>query len=214
CDMRVGGKHDRDRLAHMSHLVHCKDRLIVEGGPVVRRWNEAPNIVARDDAMDAGQCARRAHIDTSDAAMCDRAAQELRIKHPGQAQIVHVLRAAGHFRAALEPPVGVTDLRMDRVGHDAIAWTSARRTPTRSNSFLYEAVPCWSETSFASAAAASAARRRAASSRDPPRAASAATSRVGLSVAAPITMRMLVSPSAAATPSAGQSSAERAVYFQ
>ena len=35
-DVRVGGKHDGDRLADVADLLERQNRLIVKGGPVVR----------------------------------------------------------------------------------------------------------------------------------------------------------------------------------
>jgi len=102
--------------------------------------------IAGHDVMDAGQRARRRRVDAADAPVRDRAAEDLAVEHAGQAQVVHILGAAGDLGAPFEARQRAADLA--RAGghraHAALpcaspkprALRTARATNTRTNSFL------------------------------------------------------------------------------
>jgi len=53
---------------------------------------------------------RRARVDAPDAAMRHGAAEDLRVQHVGQAQIVNIFRASRHLRAGFETGNAAADL--------------------------------------------------------------------------------------------------------
>jgi hypothetical protein len=101
-DMRVAGQHHGDRLADMAHLVQRQDGLIVKRRAVIRFGDNFSNILAGDDAMDAGDFPRCAGINVADAAVRHRRPRDFAVEHAGQAQIVHVVGAAGDLGAHFE----------------------------------------------------------------------------------------------------------------
>ena len=52
-DVRIGRQHDRDRLAHVVHLVDRQDRLVVERRAVIGVGDHLPHVVGGDDAVHA-----------------------------------------------------------------------------------------------------------------------------------------------------------------
>ncbi len=62
-DVRIGGEHDRDRLADMAHLVEREDRLVVKRGAVIGLRDERADVLAGDDPVHAGKRPRRAGVD-------------------------------------------------------------------------------------------------------------------------------------------------------
>ena len=108
--VRIGGKHHRDRLAHMADLLMRQDRLVVEGRAVIGMRDERKNIVDGDDPGDAGQRARRAGVDAADAAMRHGAAKHLAIEHAGQAQVMHIFRTPRDLLARLQARDALADL--------------------------------------------------------------------------------------------------------
>src|ERR1043166_5043993 len=129
------------------HLAGGEDRLVVKRRAVERRRDDLAHVVDGDDAADAGLCARCAHVETGYAAMRDRRAENLAVKHARQAHVVDVFGAAGDLRLAFEPSYGTPN----RPAADGacrhqppppfIAAMSARRTYTRRSSDLYAAEP-------------------------------------------------------------------------
>ena len=53
-NMRIGGEHDRDRLADKADLVHRQDRLIVERRAVIGIGDDFNDILRGDDAKTPG----------------------------------------------------------------------------------------------------------------------------------------------------------------
>src|SRR5262249_45368573 len=181
--------------------------------------------------MDPGHVFRRAGVDRGDAAMRDRAAEDLGVQHAGKPHGVSVFGAPGDLVARLESRQRAPDLRasrgsLRRVCEESVAplpsssWRAAPATETRVSSRLEAAERRTSEMYSASSAAASPARARVLSSMVAPASdRSAALRRVAFSVAALTTTRadLTVAPSASsatATPSAGQSSAEPVVTLR
>ena len=112
-DVRIGGEHDRDRLADIMHLVDGQDRLIVERRAVIGLGDDLAHVFGRDDAVDAGHCLGRAGVDRLDAAMGNGAAEDLSVQHAGQAHGVGVFGAPGDLLARLDPGQRAADLRPD-----------------------------------------------------------------------------------------------------
>ena len=76
-DMRIGGEHDRDRLADIVHLADGEDRLVVEGRAVIGLRDDLADVLGGDHAVDAGHLLGGADVDRLDAAVGDRAAEDL-----------------------------------------------------------------------------------------------------------------------------------------
>src|SRR5262249_59858896 len=109
-------------------------------------------VVDRDDAVDARDLLGRAGVDRLDAVVRDGAAEDLRVQHAGQAQIVGVLGAPRDLVARLETRQRAADLAADRAAlnrrgrhqcapfparADSLrAWRTARPTCTRISSRL------------------------------------------------------------------------------
>ena len=93
-DVRIGGEHDRDRLADIVHLADGEDRLVVEGRAVIGLGDDLAHVVGGDDAVDAGHLLGRAGVDRLDAAVGDGAAEDLSVQHAGQPHGVGVFGAA------------------------------------------------------------------------------------------------------------------------
>src|SRR6185436_6087218 len=241
-DVRIGRKRDRDRLADVTNLVDRQDRLVVKGRTVVGVRHERRDIGGGDDGVYAFKCERGASIDAHDTSVRDRAAVNLAVQHARKSQVVDVFDRAVDLGGPFEAWDGASDLtqRADSGGvrgfrwcchrggrgrhgfgpdPSRIAWSSARRTCTRTISRLYAAVPRMSVSGSTSAAAASAAAAKIAGPGGlPTRARSAPAIRIGRSVAALTAIRAsaIRSPSEryqTATPTAGQSSADSAVNF-
>ena len=64
-DVRIGGEHDRDRLADKMHLADGEDRLVVERRAVIGIGDDLADVVAGVDGVDAGDFARFAGVDRS-----------------------------------------------------------------------------------------------------------------------------------------------------
>ena len=109
-DVRIGGEHDRDRLADVVHLVDREDRLVVEGRAVIGLGDDLAHVLGCDDAIDAGHLPGRAGVDRLDAAVRDRAAENLAVQHAGQPHGVGVFGAPGDLLARLEPRQRAADL--------------------------------------------------------------------------------------------------------
>ena len=112
-DMGIGGQHHRDRLADIVHLVDRQDRLIVEGGAVIRLRDDLAHVLRGDHAIDAGHLLGRTGIDRLDAAVGDRAAKDLSVQHAGKPHGVRVFGAAGDLLAGLESRRRASDLIAD-----------------------------------------------------------------------------------------------------
>ena len=121
-DMRIGGEHHRDRLADVAHLVDRQDRLVVECRPVIGLRDDLAHVVDGDDAIDAGHLLGRAGVDRLDAAVRDRAAEDLAVQHAGQPHGVGVFGAAGDLLARLEPRQRAADLRADLACRRPASW--------------------------------------------------------------------------------------------
>ena len=117
-DVRIGREHHRDRLADEPHLLVGEDRLVVERRAVIRVRDHGLDVVDGDDAVDAGHLLRRAGVDRLDAAVRDRAAEDLGVQHAGQAQIVGVLGAPRDLVARFEPRQRAADLAADRAARN------------------------------------------------------------------------------------------------
>ena len=102
-DVRVGGHHDRDRLADEAHLVDRQDRLVVERRAVIGIGDHLADIVGGEHAMNAGNLLRRAGVDRLDPAMRDGAAKDLAVQHAGQPHRVSVFGPSAHLVARFEP---------------------------------------------------------------------------------------------------------------
>ena len=109
-DMRIGGEHDGNRLPHIMHLVDREDRLVVESRAVIGLRDDLANILGGDDAINPGHLPGCAHIDRSDAAVRDGAAENLAVQHPGKPHGMGVFGAPGDLVAPFEPRQGAADL--------------------------------------------------------------------------------------------------------
>ena len=109
-DMRIGGQHDRDRLADIMHLVERQDRLVVERRAVIGIGDDRLDVLAGIDAEHAGQGTCRAHVDRLDAPVRHRAAEDLAGQHAGHAHDVGIFGAAADFGARFEPRQRAPDL--------------------------------------------------------------------------------------------------------
>ena len=102
-DMRIGGEHDGDRLADEPHLVDRQDRLIMECRTVIGIGNDLGDVLGGDDAIDARDFFRRAHVDRLDAAVRHGAAEDFSVQHAGQPHRMGVFGAADDLVARFEP---------------------------------------------------------------------------------------------------------------
>ena len=109
-DMRIGGEHDRDRLADKAHFVDRHDRLIVKGRSVIGLRDDLDDVFRRDDSEHAGNFLRRADVDRFDAAMRHRAAEDFSVQHARKPHQVRVFGAAGDLFAGFEPRHRAADL--------------------------------------------------------------------------------------------------------
>ena len=116
-DVRIGGQHHRDRLAHIMHLVEREDRLIVERRAVERLRHHGADVLDGHHPVHAGKRAGGLDVDRADTPMRDRAAHDLAVEHAGQPQIVHVFGAARDLGGAFETADRAPDLSAaDRPG--------------------------------------------------------------------------------------------------
>ena len=109
--VRVGREHHCHRLANVAHLVQRKHGLIVERRSVVRIRHHGLYFRRGDNAVHAGHGPRGSRVDAPDAPVRNARAEDLGVEHAGQAQVVHVLRAAGNLEPRLEPRHRAADLR-------------------------------------------------------------------------------------------------------
>jgi hypothetical protein len=109
-DMGIGGEHHRDRLADEAHFVHGQDRLVVERRAVIGIGDDFNDVLRSDDAEHAGDFLRRADVDRLDAAVRDRRAEDLAIKHAGQPHQMGIFGAPGDLFARFEPRYRAADL--------------------------------------------------------------------------------------------------------
>ncbi len=121
-DMRIGCQHHRNRLADIMHLADGEDRLVVEGGAIIGVRDDLADVIGGDDAIDAGQLGRAAHVDRLDAAVSDGAAEDFGVQHARQLHGVGIFGAAGDLLARLEPRQRAADLGADRT-----AWHGGHR---------------------------------------------------------------------------------------
>ncbi len=101
-DVGIGGEHHGHRLADEPHLVDRQNRLIVERRTVIGIGDHLAHVVGGDDAKNARHRLRGAGVDRLDAAVCDGAAKDLAVQHPGQPHHMRVLGAAGDLLACFE----------------------------------------------------------------------------------------------------------------
>ena len=127
-DMRIVGDDGGDRLADIVHLVQREDRLVVEGRPVIGIGDDLADILAGIDAVDAGKRARLAHVDRLDAAVRQRAAEDLAAQHAGQPHQMRVFGAAAHFRLGFQPRQRAPDLLAGVRGVHGLSLACAART--------------------------------------------------------------------------------------
>ena len=105
-DQLAVGRDRRDRVPHVAGLLLAQ-RLLVLGprdDAVV-----LGQILAGDDRVDPRHRERRGGVDRADAGVGVGAAQELRVEHAGQRDVVGVDRAPGHLRQAFDLAVALAD---------------------------------------------------------------------------------------------------------
>ena len=76
--------------------------------------NGVAEIGRGDDGMHAGHFLRARHVDSADAAVGDRAAQDRRVQHVVAGEIVDILAAAADEAKILQPFDRLADERVDR----------------------------------------------------------------------------------------------------
>ena len=113
------GEHHGQRLADIAHLVARHDRL-TEGLELRHRLQSHRNqrdciteIGRGDDRMHAGHFSCTRYVDSADAAMGDRAAQDRRVQHVVTGEIVDILAAAADEAKVLQPFDRLADERVD-----------------------------------------------------------------------------------------------------
>ena len=119
-DAGAVGQHHGQRLADIAHLVARHDRL-AEGFELRHRLQPhrhqrdcIAEIGRGDDGMHAGDFCRPRHVDSADAAVGDRAAQDRRMQHVLAREIVDILAAAADEAKVLQPFDRLADERVDR----------------------------------------------------------------------------------------------------
>ena len=100
-DVRIDGRHHRNRLADPEHLVardvDLRDHPHVVAGFAHRNGGADRHVVEigrGDDRLDAGQRGRARRIDARDLRVRVRAAQRLGVQHAGQHQVGWIERRA------------------------------------------------------------------------------------------------------------------------
>ena len=83
--MRIGGEHDRHRLADIAHLADREDRLVVEGRAVIGLRDDLADFFGVTTRYTPGIARAALDVDRLDAAVRDRAAEDLAVQHAGQA---------------------------------------------------------------------------------------------------------------------------------
>src|ERR1700752_5340277 len=109
-NMRVAGKHHRDRLADVTHLVDRQNRLIVEGRAVIGMWDDLDNVVAGDDSVNAGNFECFAKVDVLKSPVSDGAAHDLAHEHAWQAHMMYIFGPAGDLGDGLQSRNGAANL--------------------------------------------------------------------------------------------------------
>src|SRR5215469_2657770 len=109
-NMRIAGEHHPDGLADVTHLVDRQNRLIMEGRTVIGMWDDLDNVVASDDAVNAGNFERLAKVDVLETPMRDGAAHNLAHEHTWQAHMMYVFGPAGDLGDGLESRNGAANL--------------------------------------------------------------------------------------------------------
>ena len=112
--MWIGCQGHSDRLTGIAHFFERKDRLVVKRRAVVRIWNEAADVLCRDDGVNAFQLERSRRIDLEDLAVWNGTSSDLAVEHSGQCEIVNVFRAAIDLGSAFEPAHRTPDLPRTR----------------------------------------------------------------------------------------------------
>ena len=103
-DMRIGSQHDRDRFAHVTHLVDGQDGLVVKRRSVVGIRNNLDDVVSGNDAVDSFLRAGCTHVYLPDAPVRYRAAEDFPVQHPGDSQVMDILGAPRNLCASFEAP--------------------------------------------------------------------------------------------------------------
>jgi hypothetical protein len=109
-NMRVGCEYCRDRLADMANLALGEDRLVVKRRAVIGLGDDSADIGDRDNAVHPGDRGGGAGFDAANPAMRHRAAADLAVEHPGEAQIVDIFSSARDLGAGFEPWQRAADL--------------------------------------------------------------------------------------------------------
>jgi hypothetical protein len=110
-NVRIDGDDGRDRFADEANLPLGKNRLIVEGRTVIGVRDYLLDVVDGDHVKHARDLLCRADVDRSNAAVRNRAAEQLRRQHSGQTHRMDIFGAAGDFVAALGARERAPDLR-------------------------------------------------------------------------------------------------------
>jgi len=109
-DIAALGHHGRDRLAHVTHLVHGNAVLRRRrAGEVRARPRHLRRLRAGHDAEHTGQRLGPGLVDAHDARVGVRAAQHRRVRHVGQRHVVDIGAGAGEQAGVLHPLHAVPD---------------------------------------------------------------------------------------------------------
>jgi hypothetical protein len=138
--VRIGREHHGHRLAGEADLLEGQDGLVVEGGPVVRVGDDPEHVLPRDHPLHAGSGGGGLDVDRADPAVRDGAAEDLRVQHPRELEVVDVVDRSRDLRPALHPAKRLSDRprhvqAAPRAGACTV-FSRARRTCTRTISRL------------------------------------------------------------------------------
>ena len=96
--VHVQGRNRRHRIAHVPHFIHGDDGLIFKYRAVVRLDAfVVKNVIARNHRQHPRNFECLGSVDTLDARVRQRAAQNFSMAHPRHAHVRQILRAAGHL---------------------------------------------------------------------------------------------------------------------
>jgi hypothetical protein len=105
----VDRRHGRDGVAHHADLVRAQRLLVLRHGQDAKL--HARQVVAGDDAVHAGKRAGPRRIDGEDAGVAVGRAQELRVRHARQDEVIGVPGLAGDLRPRVDLRQRLSDHR-------------------------------------------------------------------------------------------------------
>ena len=96
----------RDRIAYEAHLVERQRVLVLAHGEDAKGDRQ---VRAREHRFHTRECCGLRRVDADDAGVRVRTAEQLRVQHPGQEEIVRELRDTGYLGGRIDLAVGLPD---------------------------------------------------------------------------------------------------------